>query len=110
VRWCAALRPVGLLLIVAGLLLIGFQSRTNPRSTQRGPAKITSATAASVKFPPPERKGLSPDQSGESMAARFVPPPFVATAGAVRRLAAFGDAPGRPGIRLRAPPIDTRPL
>ena len=98
------MRPAWLLALIAGLLIVGFQSRLQPRPPHAGPAKLSFASAAPVKFPLPERLEQGQDRPCQPAAFAPVPPAPVALLETVPRPVLFADARGRDAISVRAPP------
>ena len=102
--WDGFARPAWLLALVAGLLVVGFQSRLSPRPPHAGPAKLSYASVAPVKFPMPERQEPGPDQSCELAVFAPVPPVSGGLAETVPGPSQIAGAVSRTSTADRAPP------
>lgn len=102
--WDGFARPVWLLALITGLLVIGFQSRLSPRPPHAGPAKLSYAAVAPVKFPMPERQEPGPDQPSEPAVFAPIPPVSGGLAEAVPGPVLIAGGVGRASTADRAPP------
>jgi hypothetical protein len=102
--WRAAVRHCSLSLLIAGFLVIAFQSRTDPRPPARGAARLSHSVVSPVKFSPPERRGLSLDPEAETVATVLVTLHSVSL-GVVPTYPRRDEARRKSAARLRAPPL-----
>ena len=102
--WSGIARPAWLLALITGLLIVGFQTRLQPPPPHAGPAKLSFASAAPVRFPMPERLEQGQDQPCEPAAFILVLPAAVAFLETKPAPVPFADARVRAAMSVRAPP------